>query len=81
MEEIWKDIKGFEGFYQVSNKGNVKSTDRIVKGKNGYRIIHGKVLKPMMNNAGYLQVYLSKNGVQRWYKIHRLVAETYLPNF
>ena len=68
--EIWKDIEGYEG-YQVSNKGRVKST--IVRKE-------GKLLKPSVNKLGYLQVSLFVNGKNKTRYVHRLVAETFLPN-
>ena len=59
--EIWKDIEGYEGLYQVSNLGRIKSKRKILKNINGE----------------YLKVGLSKNGVQKTLYIHRLVAETF----
>lgn len=77
MEEIWKDIKGYEGLYQVSNLGRVKRIlfiNRIcIKEKE-------KMLKPRQNKFGYLLVSLSKNGKIKQITIHRLVAETFLNN-
>ena len=46
MQEIWKDIKGFEGLYKVSNLGNVKSLTKIIKTKNGNRFVKECILKP-----------------------------------
>lgn len=69
MEEIWRDIKGFEGSYQVSNLGQVKSL------RNGSE----RVLKPRMNVYGYMQVDLC-DGKRKHYKVHRLVAQAFLPN-
>lgn len=68
MEEIWKDIKGYEGLYQVSNLGRVKRvrTDRLLK---GYKL-----------TGGYLGVNLYKNSVGSTNKIHRLVAQAFIPN-
>lgn len=80
-QEIWKDIAGYEGLYQVSNLGRVKSVDRIVHHKNdGPRLYRSKILKPLATVYGYLQVVLSKNGVVRRYSVHRLVATTFIPN-
>lgn len=62
MKEIWKDIKGYEGLYQVSSLGRVKSKRKILKAINGE----------------YLKVGLSKNGIQKTLYVHRLVAETFL---
>ena len=72
MEEIWKDIEGYEGLYQVSNMGNVRSLNY-----NQTREI--KVLKPS-NNRGYKLVVLSKNGKSKTYQVHRLVALHFIPN-
>lgn len=73
MEEIWKDISGYEGLYQVSNFGNVKSLNwrRTGKPKNLYLKAH---------NRGYLQVELAKNGVKKSFMVHRLVAEAFIKN-
>ena len=80
MKEIWKPIKGFENKYEVSNLGNVRSLDRYSRGKSGSRkFVKGKVLKPQ-SASGYLQVYLLLDGKQKWFKIHRLVADAFIPN-
>lgn len=78
--EIWKDINGYEGLYQISNFGNVKSVDRISKHSNGDLTLKGKLLKSVKNSRGYLQVDLCKNGKIKKILIHRLVAQTFLPN-
>lgn len=79
MEEVWKDIPGYEGLYQVSSFGNVKSLGRY--GKNRYKPIWrpGKVLSAGKDNKGYLTVVLSKNSKRHTYKVHRLVALTFIP--
>ena len=80
-KEIWKCIKDYEGLYMVSNCGRVKSFDRWVKGRNGsVRLIKGRILKPVTNTFGYLQVGLFKNGKVNAFTVHRLVAEAFLPN-
>lgn len=74
MEEIWKDIEGYEGLYQVSNLGRVKSLgfDRWHK---------GKILKPSFDSKrNYLFVGLHKNGKTTQRNIHRLVAKAFIPN-
>lgn len=68
MKEIWKDIDGCEGLYQVSNLGRVK------------RVTTGRVLKGSKITGGYLGVSLYKNSVMSTKKIHRLVAEAFIPN-
>ena len=57
--EIWKDIEGYEGCYQVSNKGNVRSVDRYIECRGSLRMQKGKVLKPYVNKYGYRQVILN----------------------
>ena len=80
MTEIWKDIKDFEGLYQVSNLGNVKSLSRYVKNKNGKRIVEEKILKNQINKKGYYSVVLRKNNKSFTKEIHRLVAITFIEN-
>ena len=82
MEEIWKDIAGYEGLYQISNKGRVKSLNRLVKDTTRDRVqkIKGRILKYCDNGKGYKLVYLNKNRKRKNYYVHRLVAETFIPN-
>lgn len=80
MKEEWRDIKGYEGFYQVSNLGRVKSLERKVRSQYGFRTIPEIIRKPNKNLFGYLMLLLSKKGVNKPYTIHRLVAETFIPN-
>lgn len=77
--EVWKDVKGYEGLYQVSNLGQIKSLGRWVK-HTGWRFEEEKILKPSKTNAGYLYVQLSKNSIGKKFKVHRLVAEAFIPN-
>lgn len=68
--EIWKDIKGFEGLYQASNLGRIKSLERIdALG----RRVKEKILKPWITHKGYYQVHLHKNSIEKKYLVHRLV--------
>ena len=80
--EVWKDIKGYEGLYQVSNMGCVKSLKRTVALKSGSkRIIRGRILKPSANHDGYLQVALCKgSGKIKRFLVHRLVCEAFHEN-
>ena len=81
MEEIWKDKKDYEGLYQVSNLGRAKSLDRYIKGKgHSLQFKKGRILKPMKDNNGYLKVKLCKDGKEKAFTVHRLVAEAFLPN-
>ena len=78
--EIWKPIKGYEGLYEISNKGNVRSLDRYVTNGKGYYLLKGKPKKPSSDSDGYLRAMLSKNGQRKLYSVHRLVAEAFIPN-
>lgn len=81
MEEIWKDIIGYEGLYQVSNFGKVKSLSRNVNnGTLKGRIIKEKILIPQDNGKGYLYVRLHKQNREVHYYIHRLVAQSFVEN-
>ena len=72
MEE-WKDIKDYEGLYQVSNYGRVKSLNHNHTSKE-------KILSLKPNGRGYIRVTLCKNNIKKPYSVHRLVAITFIPN-
>ena len=72
MEE-WKDISGYEGKYQVSNTGRIKSL------KDNHGNYREKILKPGKHRDNYLMVVLCKDGKEKTYSVHRLVAETFIP--
>lgn len=74
MEEIWKPVVGFEGLYEVSNLGNVKSIERngTVKG--------GKYMSKILDNYGYYMCKLRNKKIVKIPKIHRLVAQAFIPN-
>ena len=80
MIEIWKDIVGYEGSYQVSNFGNVKSLDR--KGLFGTQnvIYKSRILKQKILNMGYYSVNLSKKSKVKTYTVHRLVGKAFIDN-
>ena len=80
MDEIWKDIEGYEGLYQVSNLGRIQSLPRVNLCVNRTYIRKGKVLKGSSDKDGYLCVHLSKNGIERKFLVHRLVAKHFIPN-
>ena len=81
MSEIWKDIEGYEGKYQVSNLGRVRSLDRVVEKRDGTtQFIHGTIIKPHNKVNGYKVVNLwrQKNSIHMY--VHRLVAIAFIPN-
>lgn len=83
MEEIWKDIKGYEGLYQVSDHGNVRSVPRLYQSKeqgfNWDRYTAGNNLVLHKHRDGYPQVGLYKDGKLKTRQVHRLVAEAFCP--
>ena len=70
-KELWKDIPEYEGLYQVSNYGRIKSLHNY-RGK-------GNIIKPKIKN-NYYQIGLRKNNIRKWFSIHRLVAENFILN-
>ncbi len=82
MEELWKDIKGYEGLYQVSNLGNVRSRYKFNVRKNGAVVGEQyKIIKPIpYKKEDYLRVTLCKDRKKKIKRINRLVAEAFIPN-
>jgi len=88
MVEIWKDIPEYEGLYQVSNFGNIKSLKRTImcRCKNQYKEFsleytrEEKIIKGRKDKDGYLLVNLCKNGKHKNHRIHRLVAQAFIIN-
>lgn len=83
QNEIWKSVKDYEGLYEVSNLGRIKSLDKEVScGFNGNykRIIKGKILNPSYDNDSYLHIGLTKDYITKNYFIHRLVAIAFIEN-
>lgn len=81
MEEIWKEVKYFEDYYEVSNMGRVRSIDRYVPHVNGSeRLIRGRLMKLQNSDFGYKQITLVEDKKTKTYKVHRLVAEAFIPN-
>lgn len=79
--EEWRDIPGYEGRYQVSDMGRVKSLARVVdRGRWGEVDVPERVIKPVRINTGYLSVHLYLTGKYKTLLLHRLVADTFLPN-
>ena len=77
MNEIWKDVVGYENIYQVSNLGRVKRLQTLVKNKNGYRLVNERLLK--IPSYIYESVFLSNGTINQQY-VHRLVATAFIPN-
>lgn len=78
MQEIWKDIKGFENRYQVSNLGRIKSLNRIINHSNGTKhFVKGKILCLKKRKTGYQETCLRTNQNAKWCLVHRLVLETF----
>lgn len=81
MEQvIWLPVKGYEGRYEVSNIGQVKSSDMHVNCAHGKRIYKGRVKATRPNNRGYITVALCRGGKTINYLVHRLVAEAFITN-
>lgn len=80
-QEVWRDVKGFEGLYQVSNYGRVKSIDRYIEDKNGnIRYRHGKLLS-VCNIKGFKATSLTLQNKSYSKFIHKLVAENFIPDY
>ena len=78
---MYKAIKGYEGIYEISESGKIRSLDRKVEYKDGStRKCKGKELKPRMDKGGYAIIQLNKNGIAKSWRVHRLVAETFIAN-
>ena len=80
MEEIWKDIEGYEGYYQISSLGRVKSLARPRYIKNYPQIFPERILKLHNTKHGYKQIRLSVHRDVKIFKVHRLVANAFIPN-
>ena len=85
ITEVWKPVNDYEGLYEISSFGSVKSKDRKVFASNqygakAYRTIKGKMLKPRKDKDGYYRVVFSENGKIKNYFVHRLVAEAFIPD-
>lgn len=79
-KEIWKPIKGYEGYYEVSNLGRVKAKQRVVCRGNIRQPVRERILKAGGSALSYPTVQLFKNGESKRYTVHRLVAEAFIPN-
>lgn len=78
--ENFKNIKGYEGLYQISNIGTVKSISRIIKRGNSQLTVKESILKTWINKGGYVSVKLFKNSIGKSFRIHRLIAIAFIEN-
>ena len=78
--EIWKDIPGYEGHYQVSNLGRVKSVPRKIYWNGGFYISKERLLSQQMNKYRYWRTHLLKDRITKTVFVHRLVALAFIPN-
>jgi len=80
-KQEWKDIQGFEGYYQVNNFGIIRSLSREVKhSKGGYKDVPGNVMKLTLSKSGYYTISLTKGNNKKYLLVHRLVAAAFIPN-
>ncbi|MGP5930306.1 NUMOD4 motif-containing HNH endonuclease [Corynebacterium glyciniphilum] len=74
LDEIWKPIPGYEGYYEVSDQGRVRSIERVIVRDNGMRqTVRSRVLRPALNRRGYEGVHLYRRGIGEGFSVHRLV--------
>ncbi|MBM6637480.1 NUMOD4 domain-containing protein [Staphylococcus xylosus] len=78
--EYWTEVKGYEGLYQVSNLGNIKSVDRDINRSTGLMHLKGKPMSQYIGNRGYPKVSLCAGGECKRHLVHRIVATAFLPN-
>lgn len=79
-KEIWKDVVGYEGLYQVSNRGQIRSLDKKVRNRYGAQIKRGKILKNQIGKRGYMVILLYKENKPKAITIHRLVCTAFNKN-
>jgi hypothetical protein len=81
MNEIWKDIPGYQGLYQASNLGRIRSLDHNIK-RDSYNIhnvkLKGRIFNPTVHQSGYLRTPLRKGGITKHIYVHNLIALTFL---
>lgn len=78
--EIWKPIDGFNGYYEISNFGNVRSVKRYVRSRGGFRPVKSRIKDQFSSPKGYLRVALFKEQKCKKFFVHRLVALAFIPN-
>lgn len=77
MEEVWKDINGYEGLYQISNLGNIRSLTRTIKWMGKNKTENGRMMKPVKSGCGYKYISLSKENKRTSYRVHLLVWDAF----
>lgn len=80
-QEVWKQIPGYEGIYQASTDGRIKSVERKIQRCDGVeQVLKERILSPALNASGYYNVCLRKNGKAKSYLVSRLIAMTFISN-
>lgn len=80
QDEIWKPVKGFEGYYEINRLGCIRSVGRYVNGGNNKRYLKPRNKKPTLNSYGYYRVLLHKGNKAKTVYIHRALMEAFVPN-
>ena len=81
LNEIWKPIKGYEGLYEISNRGSIKSLEREIGNNGGIAIKKEAILTPQQIRCGYYRIGLTdENKKRKMFLVHRLVATAFIPN-
>ena len=78
--EEWRDVIGYEGLYQISDLGRVKSLSRFISNGTGFHLSEDRILKPNILAKGYFQVDLKNRSKRKGLQVHRLVAMAFIPN-
>lgn len=78
--EVWKPVKGFEGYYEVSSLARLRSVDRVIKTKRGLRRVKGRLINTYESENEYVRVNLFKDDYTKTIRFHRIVAEAFIPN-
>lgn len=77
--EIFKDVENYEGYYQISNLGRIKSLQRFAKNHSGFKkVLKERYLNPIITKTGYYVVSFKKDGIKKTFKVHRLIAIAFI---